>query len=203
MLLAAMLVGGVLAGGVAIAQSTTVSHVCLNAKSKVIKAGDEGLKCKKKQTKVALSGVRGADGADGADGARGAKGAAGADGADGAKGSKGDTGKTGPAGPKGDMGKTGPVGPKGDTGKTGPQGGPASYYTVESSSAKTTSSTKQVGATASCDEGDLATGGGFRVSATDMRPLVSEPNGTSAWSVRGQGESSGAVIIGYVICADL
>ncbi len=212
MLLVATMAGGLLAGGVAIAQGKTVSHVCLANNGKVKKAGDDTLKCSKKLTKVAISGTtgaRGVAGTDGADGARGARGTAGADGEIGPKGDIGKTGKTGATGSKGDTGKTGSKGDTGKTGaigatgKTGATGGPASYYTAERTT-RAENGALQIDAIARCDSGDVATGGGFTKSvAGGLEILISAPSGDAAWLARAQATSAGFSITAWVICADL
>ncbi|MEE9415559.1 MAG: hypothetical protein V3V01_09760, partial [Acidimicrobiales bacterium] len=192
-IVASLLVGGMLAGGVAIAQGSDkqVSHLCLNKKNKVKTAGDETLSCNKKLTRAVVTaekGSRGESGADGADGARGARGTTGSDGADGskgAKGNKGSKGDTGPAGNKGNKGSKGDTGTAGPKGNTGASGGPASYYTVEAT--VRSDGKAQITASAFCDTGDLATGGGFRKNSFGtIEILYSFPSGSNGWQAQAQ-----------------
>lgn len=79
---------------------------------------------------------------------------------------QGPQGEPGPVGPQGPMGPVGPVGPQG---AIGPQGPPTSFYTVSATDGldgvnDATSDSKT--ATATCDDGDQATGGGVRVTAS-------------------------------------
>lgn len=83
------------------------------------------------------------------------------------QGPQGPQGEPGPAGP---MGAAGPQGPQGETGLQGPPGPPTSFYTVAGTDGldgevDATSNSKT--ATATCDEGDQATGGSVRVTGSD------------------------------------
>lgn len=151
-------------------------------------------------------GMRGPQGKQGPQGPQGPKGDTGPQGPKGEQGPKGDTGPAGPQGkpgtqgPKGEKGDQGPAGPKGDRGPQGPQGpkgepgGGGVTYTTYTKSAKFNRS----GGTASCDHGDLATGGGFAVSS-GTQVIGNAPVGPSTWAVtvQGQGQTSGTV---YVVC---
>ena len=130
---------------------------------------------------VGPQGPAGADGEDGApgpagdDGATGPQGPAGADGEDGAPGPAGEDGAPGPQGPAGEDGATGPQGPAGEDGATGPQGpaGPqgAPGAPLIATTRSTTSPvfTLQGGSTApftaSCESGEVITGGGTSLLA--------------------------------------
>jgi hypothetical protein len=138
-------------------------------------------------------GIPGKDGAPGKDGTNGKDGAPGADGKNGlpgADGKNGLPGKDGRDGRPGEDGKQGIPGPKGEPGK---DGSGATYTTYT----KTTSFSRN-GGTASCHQGDLATGGGFSVSSGGQ-VVSSAPSGGTSWavSVQGQGQTNGTV---YVVC---
>src|SRR5690606_13228105 len=134
------------------------------------------------------AGPQGKPGVKGPKGDRGPAGPQGKPGPQGPKGEKGEKGDQGPAGPKGDRGPQGPQGPKGEP------GGGGVTYTTYTKSAKFNRS----GGTASCDHGDLATGGGFAVSS-GTQVIGNAPVGPSTWAVtvQGQGQTSGTV---YVVC---
>ncbi|GAA4526106.1 hypothetical protein [Nonomuraea ferruginea] len=179
--------------------------------------GDTGAQGPKGDT--GAQGPRGMRGPQGKQGAQGPKGDAGPQGPKGEKGDKGPKGDTGPAGPKGDSGPAGPKGekgdkgPKGDTGPAGPQGkqgvpGPKGEKGEPGRDGKdgggsftTYTKTQQFsrsGASANCNQGDLATGGGFAVSS-GTQVIASAPTGSGTWTVtiQGHGQTSGTV---YVVC---
>ena len=116
LLLAGVLVGVAVGGGVGVfaATSTKTVTVCADKKTNVLRYAKNG-KCAKTETKVVLN-QTGAAGAKGDTGATGAKGDTGATGATGAK---GDTGVAGAAGTNGTNGADGTAGAKGDTGAPG------------------------------------------------------------------------------------
>lgn len=149
-----------------------------------------------RQGKQGIPGKDGAPGKDGTNGTNGTDGKNGADGADGknglpgADGKNGLPGKDGKDGLPGKDGKQGVPGPKGEPGKDG-SGATYTTYTKSSSFSRS-------GGTASCNPGDMMTGGGFSVS-NGGQVISSAPSGGSSWSVgvQGQGQTSGTV---YVVC---
>lgn len=61
--------------------------------------------------------------------------------------------------------------------------------------------------TASCDTGDVVTGGGYHVFGREMAVLTSypHPSGTAAWLVSGKNthEDSSGQLTAYAVCADV
>src|SRR4051794_6316341 len=128
---------------------------------------------------IGATGVTGADGATGATGAQGATGATGPSGGPigptGVTGATGATGAQGPTGPTGatgvgTTGATGGTGAQGVTGATGPTGAGATGATGPTGSAGVNAFHKVVvtnsavvtgSVTASCNPGEVVTGGGF------------------------------------------
>ena len=154
LLLAGVLVGVAVGGGVGVfaATSTKTVTVCADKKTNVLRYAKNG-KCAKTETKVVLN-QTGAAGAKGDTGAAGATGATGAKGDTGAAGVKGDTGATGA---KGDTGATGAKGDTGDTGAAGTNGTNGTNATV----AITQLSICGVGGTSLCKIGMTGPGGGL------------------------------------------
>lgn len=112
------------------------------------------------------SGPTGDTGPQGATGATGATGLTGDTGPSGPTGTTGATGSTGATGPQGIQGDTGPSGPTGDTGPSGPSGPLGSpdltHYVVSAPG----NGFGLVSATAYCDSGDVATGGGVAINTS-------------------------------------
>ncbi|MFI6509358.1 hypothetical protein ACIBCT_17255 [Streptosporangium sp. NPDC050855] len=152
------------------------------------------------QGRTGPQGPKGVDGKDGVQGPKGDTGAQGPKGDDGKDGAQGPKGDTGAQGPKGDDGKDGAQGPKGDTGPQGPKGadgkdgrdgqrGPKGE--PGDSAALTTyvntrnfSLSNDGSASVSCDGGDVATGGGY--SLTAMKYFVvtgTYPSSATTWTV--------------------
>ena len=112
----------------------------------------------------------------------------------------------GPTGPQGPTGATGAKGDAGATVATGAGGIAGSNFYV-----RTAAGAAQANATASCDTGDLATGGGVNVTAANggnnQEVQRSAPARNGVLATSGQqpngwiGESSLAFTV-YVICAD-
>lgn len=150
-------------------------------------------------------------------GGAGAQGPTGPQGAQGPAGPAG--GPQGPQGPQGATGATGPQGPAGQTnvvdGPQGPQGAPgagATYYEFNSASGA------QGLVEAFCDEGDVATGGGYAISQADTEvPLITfngpdvdalppDTASPTSWVVTWNGGFDGGSgpsteVTAYVICA--
>lgn len=141
-----------------------------NGKLRVIDA-DAGATCHGKEVSLEWNqvGPMGPPGAPGATGPAGPAGPAGA---------AGPTGPTGPAGAAGPAGPAGPQGPTGAAGATGPAGppGPAGTVTVNDVLLNFSIGPGETTAVAECPEGEMATGGGFRVTGTPgdwQQPYVS------------------------------
>lgn len=107
-------------------------------------------------------GPPGPEGPRGPAGPDGPRGKAGPKGPKGPQGERGTEGPRGPRGAQGPTGATGPLGPQGPRGPQGPQGdtGVLGGY-VRSSILITIPVGSDGSVFASCDEGDMATGGGF------------------------------------------
>jgi hypothetical protein len=122
-------------------------------------------------------------------------------------------GARGPTGPQGEQGKRGPKGKPGDDGETGPKGetgpqgppGPTIEFTTYAVAASTTGSDgRLMTVTASCDEGDLATGGGFETDGIILASIgrgSPSPTGWQAIALASADEPS--ELTASVICADL
>ena len=108
-------------------------------------------------------------------GPAGPQGPAGPEGAAGARGAEGATGARGAEGAPGPQGPQGPAGPTNLTVRTGPQG---------------------VGsATASCNPGEVAVGGGGLSQGGSLTTSIPEGAGPSSWFVEASGQNVSAVVI--------
>lgn len=118
----------------------------------------------------------------------------------GATGPRGKKGQRGPRGPKGNVGDTGP------RGEAGPRGAPGADLRLRTytATARTTGSDGQLmQAQASCDAGDLATGGGFETEGLILASLgVGSPSPTE-WQAVAQANDEPTTLSAYVVCADL
>ncbi|MFG1945613.1 hypothetical protein [Nonomuraea sp. NPDC048826] len=154
--------------------------------------GDTGPQGPKGDT--GAQGPRGLRGPQGKQGVQGPKGDFGPSGPKGEQGEQGPKGDTGPAGPKGETGPQGPKGEKGEPGKDGKDGKGSVTLTTYTK----TQQFSRSGASANCNQGDLATGGGFAVSS-GTQVIASAPTGSGTWTVtiQGQGQTSGTV---FVVC---
>ncbi len=120
---------------------------------------------------VGPQGPQGDPGGMGLQGDVGPQGEPGAMGPQGDVGPQGEPGAMGPqgeVGPQGPQGEPGAMGPQGEVGPQGPQGDPApapvlTYYRVDSEASANPGRMKTL--MASCDEGDILTGGGYAISA--------------------------------------
>ncbi|MGV9384778.1 hypothetical protein ACWDRB_53835 [Nonomuraea sp. NPDC003707] len=137
------------------------------------KDGQDGLPGKNGQD--GLPGKDGKNGRDGLPGKDGKNGLPGRNGHDGEDGKDGLPGKPGEKGPQGPAGPQGPQGPKGDSGDG------ASYTTYT----RTASLNSTGSATASCEKGGMATGGGFSFSALKNAIVMSSAPSSSGsgWTV--------------------
>ncbi|MFG6199117.1 hypothetical protein [Nonomuraea sp. JJY05] len=125
-------------------------------------------------------GETGPQGPKGADGKDGLPGKNGQDGKDGLPGKNGQDGKDGKDGLPGKQGEKGDQGPRGPQGPQGEPGDGADYATYT----KTASLTSTGSATASCDKGGMATGGGFSFTALKNAVVMSSaPSGGTGWTV--------------------
>lgn len=195
----AFAITAVCAGGDAAAGDSTRAHVtvCWSRNDRIVHVSPSG-RCGRNQTRFvfgrAAAGARGPQGPPGPAGATGATGASGATGATGVSGAQGPTGATGPSGgptgptgSAGATGATGATGAMGPTGATGPSGaiGPTGSAGVNTfhrvTSAPSSAATGTV--TATCAQGEVASGGGFADTAAGQI-LTSAPNGAgNAWTV--------------------
>jgi hypothetical protein len=106
----------------------------------------------------------------------------------------------GPAGPPGPPGPAGPPGPPGSADTAGA----LTFYRVMAEVTIAPGGVAQ--ALAMCDQGDIATGGGFwkdfDVVVAASRPMGTTPRG---WQVDGisQNPTGTQLLIGYAVCADV
>ena len=119
------------------------------------------------QGEIGPQGLPGEVGPQGPQGEPGAVGPQGEIGPQGLPGEVGPQGPQGEVGPQGPQGEPGPIGPQGEMGPQGPQGDPApgpvlTYYRVDNEASVNPGRMKTV--MASCNDGDILTGGGFAIS---------------------------------------
>jgi len=158
------------------------------------------------QGPIGLTGAIGPTGSQGPTGLTGAIGPTGPTGLTGAAGATGATGSQGPIGLTGAIGPTGPQGPTGLTGATGPTG--ISNIVVRYSWSVSDSATPKI-ATIVCHEGEIALGGGGRVTgdgagvAIQGTYPVNEPQATGWDAIAFEAISTEAnwSVMAYVICA--
>ncbi len=148
------------------------------------------------------SGVRILWNVPGTKGPRGPQGARGAQGNKGAKGVKGRTGKVGPDGADGADGKDGKNGLRGPVGPPGQQGSALDVQTYVVTAAAGESG-GSLTASVSCEEGDLATGGGFETDGTIRTSLGSGSPSPTGWRAATSAEDPGSSLKVHVVCADL
>ena len=127
------------------------------------------------------AGALGPTGPTGATGPTGPQGLLGATGATGPAGSTGVAGPAGPTGPRGYTGDAGAVGPTGPTGPVGPTGptGPPTTYSISTSWIQVPSG-DVTEAYASCNSGDIASGGGFASLSLRLYFMASMPGALKA-----------------------
>ena len=108
--------------------------------------------------------------------------------------------KPGPPGEKGDQGDPGLAGPKGDTGAKGDKGDPGatSVTTRLGPGSALVGADQQTSDTASCDPGEVATGGGYFLTgdATHARVYNNLADGTTRWQVNVYNDSDATASVG-------
>ena len=179
-------------------------YACVTARYKTLNLANGKRRCPSGQHKISWNQA-------GAAGRKGATGPAGPRGATGARGPKGLEGAAGPTGPQG---ATGPTGPKGDTGAqgaTGPAG--ATNVAVRTNTVQQALNAGQESndVTVSCDQGEVATGGGGNAPQYGFLDLVASfpittNNVPTGWDIRIKNGSSNQNVTtpnltAYVICA--
>ena len=111
-------------------------------------------------------------------------------------------GQQGRQGAQGEPGPQGEQGEKGDKGKKGDPGTAATYFVTNEASA-----TGLVTGNARCDEGDLVTGGGYRLlSGPPVSVIEDYPSGARAWTISilvADGSTQSIDIEIYAVCSDL
>jgi hypothetical protein len=126
----------------------------------------------------------------------------GPEGPKGATGPKGSTGPRGATGPKGSKGSKGATGSKGSKGDRGPAG--ATNVTVRTATLSATTASPG-SATVTCNDGERATGGGFKADSGAITPQESRPEpatGTpTGWHVVVLSTSATANVTVYAVCA--
>jgi hypothetical protein len=105
----------------------------------------------------------------------------------GPQGIQGPSGPAGPQGPRGEQGPqgiAGPAGPAGPAGATGPAGPDKTPAVQEVTNSRYFGVFEFDGwVEVNCPSGTVAVGGGFWLSDTIMKAVVSESNGTNGWRV--------------------
>jgi hypothetical protein len=98
-------------------------------------------------------------------------------------------------------------GATGRRGREGPQGPPGvlGFSTVASNPVSVPGGGSSGSASATCDSGDVVTGGGFEaVGAAFFFAEVSAPTGADTWTVTGKNFTGTAIdLIAYAVCADV
>jgi hypothetical protein len=167
--------------------------------------GSLGLKDLSPAARAGVVGPQGPAGAVGPHGATGAEGPKGDAGSQGAQGPRGETGHVGPTGPKGETGATGPQGPGGVTDVTTRVGPPVGWQGPDQPSVST----------ASCEPGEVVTGGGGGWDLGPANPwgnpynrytriIRSQPTPTGdGWQVAGYSDTSSVdgKVVAYAQCA--
>lgn len=116
-------------------------------------------------------------------------------------------GQTGPAGPTGPVGPTGPKGDQGDTGLTGASGPVNVVMRIGTPNA--VASNAAATASADCDAGEMATGGGFfsqvdvQVTASRPVPLTAGADATGWQATVKNTTASSASFGAYVMCTPI
>ncbi len=220
MMIAMLVIGGMLATGVAFAAGANGKMAgCLTNSGTLVKvakgnspsagcgAGEEKIVWNKKgkRGKTGAAGADGVDGADGIDGTNGKDGKNGADGADGKSGVPGPKGETGKAGTNGTDGKTGPAGINGKDGADGKNGtdGEDGISGVEIVSTVNKDTPGYTQLSVSCPTGKSVIGGGAEALGAAAVLVASKPN-ASATGWTAVGDHPGFPNVGlsvYAICA--
>jgi hypothetical protein len=123
------------------------------------------------------------------------------------------TGTQGPPGPQGIQGIQGIQGPRGFNGTNGEDGaqglpgpeGPSilndtRFYIVEGPRENTTDRNFVLNATASCDDNDVVTGGGY--SQINVEVLQTAPGSKFSWNTFGLAAATGPELGTYAMCFD-
>ncbi|MBB2912383.1 hypothetical protein FHS43_003666 [Streptosporangium becharense] len=151
--------------------------------------GPQGPKGDKGETGLrGPQGETGPQGKQGPAGPQGPKGETGAQGPQGETGPQGKQGPAGPQGPKGDKGDKGETGPRGTTGPAGPQGPKGEPGTGAKLSTYINKDGFHFGdgdgtASAKCNTGDIATGGGYQANLKRSVVTASYPSASGTWTV--------------------
>lgn len=174
---AGVMAGSMVFGGLAFAsipaEDGTITACYTNPKGS-LRVVDSPSQCRSNETALAWNqtGQPGPAGPTGPEGPEGPEGPAGPEGSQGPEGPLGPEGPQGPAGPEGPSGQDGadgqpgpqgPEGPPGPEGSEGPQGEPGSVSIEHRQTAVLTADIEPMSSrtfTASCQEGDVVTGGG-------------------------------------------
>jgi hypothetical protein len=119
------------------------------------------------------------------------------------QGPSGATGRRGQRGQRGPRGEAGPPGQPGEQGPAGPAGAALELQTYAALAATSGSGGALLQVMAACDEGDLATGGGFETDGLILASLgIGEPSPTG-WQAMAQANDEATSLSASVICADL
>ena len=108
----------------------------------------------------------------------------------------------GPQGEQGEAGEPGPVGEQGEKGEKGDPGTSATYFV-----SSTYEDQGVVSGVVKCDEGDLVTGGGYRMLSGPMATVAENyPSGKRGWTVTmlvADGSLTPMAIEVHAVCSDL
>jgi hypothetical protein len=120
---------------------------------------------------------------------------------------KGQTGAAGRTGPVGPTGPAGPTGPQGNTGMTGASGPVDVVMRIGTATAVTSNASAT--ASADCDAGEMATGGGFfsqvgvQVTASRPVPLTAGAEATG-WQATVENTTASSAFFGaYAMCTPI
>jgi hypothetical protein len=119
------------------------------------------------------------------------------------RGEKGAAGAKGQRGRRGAKGDQGAQGPRGEEGARGVPGADLQLRTYSVSATTSGSEAQLLQIAADCDEGDLATGGGFETDGLILASLATGVPSPTGWqAIAEAGESTTALTV-TAICADL
>lgn len=191
-------------------------YACVTARYGTLNLANAKRRCPNSQHKISWNqaGVAGRPGARGPAGPRGATGTAGPRGSQGAPGPTGPTGPqgaTGTTGQTGPPGVAGPAGPKGDTGAAGPAGATNVVTRTNTVQQALNAGQTSTDITVSCNQGEVATGGGGNAPQYGFLDLVASfpittGNVPTGWDIRIKNSSSNQNVgnpnlTAYVICS--
>ena len=158
------------------------------------------------------AGERGPQGPPGPTGPMGPQGKVGKPGPQGKSGPRGAVGPQGPVGRQGEQGPRGEMGAVGQRGEQGPHGvqgppgepgEPGSLVTYSVTATVSEGSGGLLAAEASCDQGDVVTGGGFDTTGTILVSIGSGGEPPTGWrAVAKPGPDEPARLTAFAICAD-